>query len=80
MLDSGNGCGTQASPTLQNMLSNLFDAEVGGLAGEYWSSTEWSGDANQYTWSQTFNTGDIPQFTVNKDYSLRVRCSRTLTP
>lgn len=31
MLDSGNGCGTQASPTLQNMLSNLFDAEVGAL-------------------------------------------------
>ena len=80
-LGSGTGCGTQASPTIQNMLSNLFDAGVGGISGEYWSSTEWSGDATQYAWSQTFDLGNIPQFTFDKTYNtIRVRCSRALTP
>lgn len=76
-----NGCGTQASPTIQNMLSNLFDAGVGGLSGEYWSSTEWSGDATLYAWSQTFDIGNILQNTFDKSYNtIRVRCSRALTP
>lgn len=76
-----NGCGTQASPTIQNMLSNLFDAAVGGLSGEYWSSTEWAGDATLYAWSQTYDLGNIPQFTFDKSYNtIRVRCSRTLIP
>lgn len=78
---SGTGCGTQASPTIQNMLSNLFDAGVGAISGEYWSSTEWSGDAALYAWSQTFNLGNIPQNTFDKSYNtIRVRCSRALTP
>ncbi|MDP1604911.1 MAG: DUF1566 domain-containing protein [Legionella sp.] len=78
---SGTGCGTQASPTIQNMLSNLFDAGVGAISGEYWSSTEWSGDPTQYAWSQTFDLGNIPQNTFDKTYNtIRVRCSRVLTP
>lgn len=78
---SGTGCGTQASPTIQNMLSNLFDAGVGGISGEYWSSTEWSGDAALYAWSQTFDLGNIPQNTFDKSYNtIRIRCSRALTP
>ena len=78
---SGTGCGTQASPTIQNMLSNLFDAGVGGLSGEYWSSTEWSGDATAYAWNQTFDPGNISQNTFDKSYdNIRVRCSRALTP
>lgn len=78
---SGTGCGTQASPTIQNMLSNLFDVGVGGILGEYWSSTEWSGNAAQYAWSQTFDLGNIPQYTFDKSYNtIRVRCSRALTP
>lgn len=78
---SGTGCGTQASPTLQNMLSNLFDAGVGGISGEYWSSTEWSGSADLYAWNQTFDLGNITQNTFDKSYNtIRVRCSRALTP
>ena len=77
---SGTGCGTQASPTLQNMLSNLFDAGVGAISGEYWSSTEWSGNATEYAWSQTFDPGNIPQNTFEKTYNtIKVRCSRALT-
>lgn len=76
-----NGCGTQASPGLQNMLSNLFDAGVGGISGEYWSSTEWSGGPDLYAWSQTFDVGNIPQNTFEKSYNtIRVRCARALTP
>jgi hypothetical protein len=76
---SGTGCGTQASPTIQNMLSNLFDAGLGAISGEYWSSTEWSGDAALYAWSQTFDLGNIPQNTFDKSYNtIRVRCSRAL--
>lgn len=76
-----NGCGTQASPTIQNMLSNLFDAGVGVLSGEYWSSTEWAGDATLYAWSQTYDLGNIPQFTFDKSYdTIRVRCARALVP
>lgn len=78
---SGTGCGTQASPTIQNMLSNLFDAGVGAISGEYWSSTEWSGNAALYAWSQTFDLGNIPQNTFDKSYNtIKVRCSRALTP
>jgi hypothetical protein len=76
-----NGCGTQNSPTLQNMLSNLFDAGLGGISGEYWSSTEWSFTPDIYAWSQTFDVGNIPQNTFDKTYNtIRVRCSRALTP
>ncbi len=77
-----NGCGTQTSPGVQNMLSNLFDVGVGGLAGEYWSSTEWSGYGGvEFAWSQTFEQGNIPQNTFDKSYNtIRVRCSRALTP
>lgn len=76
-----NGCGTQASPAIQNMLSNLFDAGFGGLSGEYWSSTEWAGDPFGYAWSQTYDLGNIPQNTFDKSYStIKVRCSRALTP
>lgn len=80
-LGSGTGCGTQASPTVQNMLSNLFDAGVGGISGEYWTSTEWSGGPDLYAWSQTYETGNVPQYTFDKSYNtIRVRCSRALTP
>jgi len=76
-----NGCGTQASPSVQNMLTNLFDVGVGGLSGEYWSSTEWAGDPAVYAWSQTFDLNNIPQFTFDKSYNtIKVRCSRALTP
>lgn len=77
---AATGCGTQSSPLLQNMLSNLFDAGVGGLSGEYWSSTQWSSDAAQYAWSQTFDQNNISQFTFDKSYNtIKVRCSRALT-
>lgn len=80
-LGSGTGCGTQASPTIQNMLSNLFDVGVGGISGEYWSSTEWSGGTALYAWNQTFDPGNITQNTFEKSYNtIRVRCSRALIP
>lgn len=78
---SDTGCGTQTSPTIQNMLSNLVDAGVRGISGEYWSSTEWSSNTTVYAWNQTFVFGNTAQYAFDKSYSnIRVRCSRALTP
>ena len=75
-----NGCGTSGSPTLQNMQSNLVDiGNVCGLAGPYWSSTEYSGFPTLDAWSQTFGVGSGGQANVNKSNTLGVRCSRALT-
>ena len=76
----GSGCGTSGSPTLQNMQSNLVDnGNVGSLSGNYWSSTEFTGNTTDGAWYQVFALGNSFQTGDFKDSSLGVRCSRALT-
>jgi hypothetical protein len=73
-------CGTQASPTLQNMQSNLVDnGDVGSLAGFYWSSTENSFYPQVSAWRQFFTAGGSSQGTGGKYVPNGVRCVRALT-
>ena len=46
------------------------------LAGEYWSSTEYSDDPQSNAWSQKFSSGGSSQASGGKDFQLGVRCSR----
>ena len=78
-LNSGSGCGTAGSPTLQNMQSNLVDIGNVGLAGSYWSSTEFSGLPVDAAWIQNFALSDASQFAYYKFSMYGVRCSRALT-
>lgn len=80
-ISSGTGCGTASAPTLQNMQSNLVDnGDVGGLAGNYWSSTEYSANPTAWTLSQIFATGGASaQSATNKGSPLGVRCVRVMT-
>lgn len=79
-------CGAQASPTLQNMQSNLVDnGDVGSLAGFYWSSTEGSSHPQGGAWVQFFATGgdsyqnsDVEGIGAKLNRS-GVRCVRALT-
>lgn len=69
-------CGTATAPTTQNMQSNLFDANIGGLvAEEYWSSTQPTFDN---AWFQDFYS--MSQFANSKDFTLNVRCARAFVP
>lgn len=73
-------CGSQASPTLQNIQSNLVDnGDVGSLAGLYWSSTEDSRGPLYFAWYQFFATGGSGQNGINKNSPGGVRCVRALT-
>lgn len=79
---SGSGCGTSGVPTLQNMQSSLVDFNgLDLLAGENWSSTEFSGVPQSGAWDQYFASGG-GSFHVGaaKFSDLGVRCSRSLTP
>ncbi|KTD19013.1 COG1470 family protein [Legionella jordanis] len=83
--NQGTGCGTQASPTLQNMQSNLVEnGNVGGLFLAYWSSTESSIIIPTNAWNQFFSPG--PPFPLafqdedSKDELIAVRCVRAITP
>jgi hypothetical protein len=78
---NGTGCGNAGSPTAQNMQSNLVDnGDIGGLAGDYWSSTEVSFIPNQLAFIQTFATGAASaQDGRIKDFLLGARCARALT-
>ena len=77
---SGTGCGTSASPTLQNVQSNLVDG--GGLnlvSSFYWSSTEVSALPQPRSWYQDFAAGSSQQADTLKIQRLGVRCARNLT-
>ncbi|OCH97428.1 hypothetical protein A8135_02845 [Legionella jamestowniensis] len=74
------GCGTQLSPTLQNMQSNLVDnGNIGNLTSLHHSSTENSADPQFGMWQQTFDTTP-DQYPDGKGSVLAVRCVRALTP
>lgn len=78
----GAGCGTSASPTEQNVQSDLVDS--GGavpLNGNYWSSTEASFAPANGAWVQSFMPGgDSTEELATKGLALAVRCTRALTP
>ena len=78
---NGSGCGSSGTPTLQNMQLNLVDTgNIGGLSGNFWSSTEYSGSPSSRAWFQFFLGGGGNQNQFFKLYALGVRCSRALTP
>jgi hypothetical protein len=76
---SGNTpCGTLASPTLQNMLSNLVNFNTLNLiAGTFWSSTQAVQNTPEQAWFQQFTNKFQSFFTKNGPAG--VRCSRNLT-
>ncbi len=78
---TGTGCGNAGSPAMQNIQTKLVDnANIGGLAGNYWSSTEASINPSILGFSQYFATGGGSfQGAVNKSLLLGVRCARVLT-
>ncbi len=78
-LNSGTGCGTLYSPTLQNMQSNLVDiGNLGGLTGDYWSSTQFFGLPEFAAWFQDFALDGANRYDY-KTSQKNVRCSRALT-
>ena len=76
------GCGSAASPTEQNVQSDLADS--GGpvpLNADYWSSTEDSFSPTNAAWVQVFSTaGGSTQVVASKGLALTVRCTRAMTP
>ncbi len=75
------GCGSSATPTLQNIQTSLIDlSNFTSPAGVYWSSTEDSGLPQTGAWGQYFASGGVSgQFYFAKSVQLDVRCSRALT-
>lgn len=74
----GNGATGNSPPTLQNMQSNLVDT-LNMLSGNYWSSTQASGNPQSGAWIQTFSNSQSDQYPSFKIYHYGVRCSRALT-
>lgn len=78
MGSSGGSAG--CSSGLANIDTNLVQLGFGGLAGTYWSSTEFSLNNPQLSsWAEYFSTGTSFQSGGDKDVQLGVRCSRALT-
>ncbi len=75
--NSGSGCGTQGSPTLQNIFSNLSTLQ--SLSGDYWASTGSSSVPLQFAWNQFISVNTCAQFIKPKSDLYHVRCSRILT-
>lgn len=81
--NQGSGCGTGASPTRQNIQSNLVDSgPLGSLLGSYWSSTQNIGAPTNEAWLQVFITpGSMSTNAIDiKAATYGVRCARALTP
>lgn len=78
---AGNTCYNDWFLPAQDQLNCLFNnrAAIGGFAsGNYWSSTESSGDPTISAWSQSFLNG--AQFLESKANVERTRCVRGFTP
>jgi hypothetical protein len=76
----GSGCGTLATPTLQNMQSSLVNFNnLHLLAGNYWSSTGSSNLPQANAWDQSFSSNNSYQSSDDKFNRLAIRCVRTLT-
>lgn len=76
--DGSNDCGTAASPTIQNMQSNLVDTGIISLVDIYWSSTQTA--ASPLTQSD-YNIFGIPGYQAGdlKDQFYYLRCVRALS-
>lgn len=79
-LGAGTGCGTSASPLLQNIQSNLVANGIVGLSGFYWSSTQYSASPISDALFKSFDLNNALQFNSNKGSTLAVRCTRALSP
>lgn len=78
---SSAGCGSQASPLVQNIWSNLIDPAIvtlNPLASDYWSSTESSTLPTVQAWSQTIS--GTSQSSTKGAMGFATRCARALTP
>lgn len=80
--NQGTGCGTQVTPTLQNMQSNLVaNGNIGALSGPYWSSTESSINVPTNAWDQFFSA--VPNVNFQDEDSkagpISIRCVRAIT-
>lgn len=77
---AGSGCGSQVSPTMQNIQTNLLDGGIISINGDYWSSTEFTVSPTALSWVQGFSVGTGMQAPGAKsDNSVRARCVRVLT-
>ncbi len=76
--DATTVCGTQTSPVIQNVQSNLVEnGNIANLQGFYtWSSTEYSSDPTNYAWS--YFLGNYLS-NSGKSVPLGVYCARALT-
>lgn len=77
----GSGCGTLATPTLQNIQSSLRGiAAFATPDGVYWSSTERAATPQTTSWYQSFATNATSvQGVAGKGSMYGVRCARRLT-
>lgn len=75
------GCGTNSSPSIQNIQSSLIDiANLGAApAGASWSSTEYSNNARSDAWYQSFASSGSFQSTNIKINRYSVYCVRNFT-
>lgn len=80
-LNLGSGCGSQASPSEQNIQSNLLSSGIlGSPIGRYWSSTP-GPDPIYGGWLQDFNvSGSDQTYPVGPSVGALVRCVRMFTP
>ncbi len=74
-----SGCGTLASPVIQNIQNSLVGSGIVPLAGSYFSSTQLSTNSN-YAWLHSFdNLGGSVLFVARKGTRGGVRCVRAFT-
>ncbi|NDH08715.1 MAG: hypothetical protein EBY16_03730 [Gammaproteobacteria bacterium] len=74
-VNTQSGCGSDNTPTLQNIQSNLVDT-LNLLNEDDWSSTESSIDPRATVWMQAFHSGNSVQRLDDKNLQHGVRCSR----
>ena len=80
--ESGSACNISTPSIYTNLFSLGFlaDLSTGGSSdslGNYWASTEHSGDGSVYAWVQNFG-GENNSFTAPKAFTLGIRCVRTI--
>lgn len=76
----GTGQGAGCATGIANIDTNLVQLGFGGLAGSYWSSTEYAIDSIIEAWYQNFvSGGSSSQVDDGKILPLGVRCARALT-
>jgi hypothetical protein len=75
----GSGGNANCSSGLANIDTNLVQLGFGGLAGFYWSSTEYSLNPQLTAWHESFASGGSVQDDVGKGNQFGVRCSRALS-